>query len=202
MEINQGIKRNAVRLQRLTNDILDVTRIESHTLNLNREMFDLNILISHIIEDYRNQIHNANIQLIQNSDNTSDTNNKNDNPIVVEADKSRLTQVISNLLSNAIKFTNSGGTISVTSERKDSHVIVSVKDTGVGIDPEIIPRLFSKFATKSQTSGTGLGLFISKSIIEAHGGEIWGENYIEDTKKGSIFAFSLPLNNRSNSIIP
>jgi signal transduction histidine kinase len=199
MEINQGIIRNAVRLQRLTNDILDVTRIESHTLNLNREMFDLNILILHIIEDYRNQIDNAHIQLIQNSDNTSDTNNINDNPIVVEADKSRLTQVISNLLSNAIKFTNSGGTISVTSENKDSHVIVSIKDTGVGIDPEIIPRLFSKFATKSQTSGTGLGLFISKSIIEAHGGKIWGENYIEDTKKGSIFAFSLPLNNRSSS---
>jgi signal transduction histidine kinase len=63
----------------------------------------------------------------------------------------------------------------------------------VGIDPEIIPRLFSKFATKSQTSGTGLGLFISKSIIEAHGGKIWGENYTEDKEKGSIFAFSLPL---------
>ena len=199
MEINQGIKRNAARLQRLTNDILDVTRIESHTLNLNREMFDLNKLISLVIEDYRNQIDNADIQLIHNSGKTRDTNNKNVSPIVVEADKSRLTQVISNLLSNAIKFTNSGGTISVTSERKDiNHVIVSVKDTGTGIDPEIIPKLFSKFATKSRTSGTGLGLFISKSIIEAHGGKIWGENYTHDTMKGSIFAFSLPLNNRSS----
>jgi signal transduction histidine kinase len=196
MEINQGIKRNAARLQRLTNDILDVTRIESHTLKLNKERFNLNDLISHIIEDYRNQIDNVHIQLMHNSDKTSDYN-ENNNLVVVEADKSRLTQVISNLLSNSIKFTNSEGSISVRSEKKDSLVIVSVKDTGTGIDPEIMPKLFTKFATKSQTSGTGLGLFISKSIIEAHGGKIWGENYIHDTKKGSIFAFSLPLNNHS-----
>jgi signal transduction histidine kinase len=196
MEINQGIKRNAARLQRLTNDILDVTRIESHTLKLNKERFNLNDLISHIIEDYRNQIDNVHIQLMHNSDKTSDYNEIN-NLVVVEADKSRLTQVISNLLSNSIKFTNSEGSISVSSEKKNSLVIVSVKDTGTGIDPEIMPKLFTKFATKSQTSGTGLGLFISKSIIEAHGGKIWGENYIHDTKKGSIFAFSLPLNNHS-----
>jgi signal transduction histidine kinase len=196
MEINQGIKRNAARLQRLTNDILDVTRIESHTLKLNKERFNLNDLISHIIEDYRNQIDNVHIQLMHNSDKTNDYN-ENNNLVVVEADKSRLTQVISNLLSNSIKFTNSEGSISVRSEKKDSLVIVSVKDTGTGIDPEILPKLFTKFATKSQTSGTGLGLFISKSIIEAHGGKIWGENYIHDTKKGSIFAFSLPLNNHS-----
>jgi signal transduction histidine kinase len=196
MEINQGIKRNAARLQRLTNDILDVTRIESHTLKLNKERFNLNDLISHIIEDYRNQIDNVHIQLMHNSDKTSDYN-ENNNLVVVEADKSRLTQVISNLLSNSIKFTNSEGSISVSSEKKNSLVIVSVKDTGTGIDPEIMPKLFTKFATKSQTSGTGLGLFISKSIIEAHGGKIWGENYIHDTKRGSIFAFSLPLNNHS-----
>ena len=196
MEINQGIKRNAARLQRLTNDILDVTRIESHTLKLNKERFNLNDLISHIIEDYRNQIDNVHIQFMHNSDKTW-TYNENNNLVVVEADKSRLTQVISNLLSNSIKFTNSEGSISVSSEKKDSLVIVSVKDTGTGIDPEIMPKLFTKFATKSQTSGTGLGLFISKSIIEAHGGKIWGENYIHDTKKGSIFAFSLPLNNHS-----
>jgi signal transduction histidine kinase len=196
MEINQGIKRNAARLQRLTNDILDVTRIESHTLKLNKETFNLNDLISHIIEDYRNQIDNVHIQLMHNSDKTSDYN-ENNNLVVVEADKSRLTQVISNLLSNSIKFTNSEGSISVKSKKKDSHVIVSVIDTGTGIDPEIMPKLFTKFATKSQTSGTGLGLFISKSIIEAHGGKIWGENYIHDTKKGSIFSFSLPLKNHS-----
>jgi signal transduction histidine kinase len=197
MEINQGIKRNAARLQRLTNDILDVTRIESHTLNLNKERFDLNDMISYVIEDFRNQANNAHLQLIYSPGINSETD-KDKNSIIVEADKSRLVQVISNLLGNAMKFTESEGSISVRSQKNDGHVIVSVKDTGSGIDPEVMPRLFTKFATKSRTSGTGLGLFISKSIIEAHGGKIWGENYIEDTKKGSIFAFSLPLTNNSS----
>jgi signal transduction histidine kinase len=192
-EINQGIKRNAARLQRLTNDILDVTRIESHTLRLNKERFDLNDLISHVIEDFRNQADNAHIQLIYSPSINSKTE-QDGNSIIVEADKSRLTQVISNLLSNAMKFTKSEGSITIKTEKNDSHVIVGVKDTGRGIDPEVMPRLFTKFATKSQTSGTGLGLFISKNIIEAHGGIIWGENYIDGTKNGSIFSFRLPLN--------
>jgi signal transduction histidine kinase len=192
-EINQGIKRNAARLQRLTNDILDVTRIESHTLNLNKERFDLNDMLSHVIEDFRNQANNAHIQLIYSHSIDSKTE-QDGNSIIVEADKSRLTQVISNLLSNAMKFTKSEGSITIKTEKNDSHVIVSVKDTGRGIDPEVMPRLFTKFATKSQTSGTGLGLFISKNIIEAHGGIILGENYIDGTKNGSIFSFRLPLN--------
>jgi signal transduction histidine kinase len=191
-EINQGIKRNAARLQKLTDDILDVTRIESHTLTLNKEVFDINELISHIIQDYRSQADSANIKLLHNPINASKTD-KADSSINVEADKSRLTQVISNLLSNAMKFTSSEGYISVSSEKKDDQVVVSVKDTGTGIDPVILPKLFTKFATKS-SSGTGLGLFISKNIIEAHQGMIWGENYIDGTKKGTIFAFSLPLN--------
>jgi signal transduction histidine kinase len=192
-EINQGIKRNATRLQRLTNDILDVTRIESHTLNLNKERFDLNDIVLHVMEDFRNQANNAHIQL------TSEIK-QDDNSIVVEADKSRLTQVISNLLSNAMKFTESEGSIVVRSEKNNGHVLVSVKDTGRGIDPEIMPRLFTKFATKSQTSGTGLGLFISKNIIEAHGGVIWAENYSDGTKNGSIFTFRIPLNSYDGNI--
>jgi signal transduction histidine kinase len=199
-EINQGIKRNATRLQRLTNDILDVTRIESRTLNLNMERFDLNGMISHVIEDFRSQANNVHIQLTYTPGITNETDEDN-NSIIVEADKSRLTQVISNLLSNAIKFTENEGSISVSLAKDDSHVIVSVKDTGRGIDPEIMPRLFTKFATKSQTSGTGLGLYISKSIIESHGGIIWAENYIDGSKNGSIFTFRLPLNDHNaNSI--
>jgi two-component system sensor histidine kinase VicK len=96
--------------------------------------------------------------------------------------------VISNLLSNAIKFTNEG-TISAATEKKDNDVLVSIKDTGAGIDAEILPRLFTKFATKSETGGTGLGLFISKSIIEAQGGKIWAEN--NSNGKGATFTFSL-----------
>jgi signal transduction histidine kinase len=181
----EAIARNATRLQRLTNDILDVTRIETRSLKLNIERVNLNELISDVIEDYRNEIEKTNkdIEILHESQ---------DQTIEVEADKNRLTQVISNLLSNAIKFTKRG-TIRVTEEVKDSKALVSIKDTGQGIDTEIFPRLFLKFAAKSET-GTGLGLFISKSIIEAHGGKIWAENNdSSDGKKGATFTFSIPL---------
>jgi signal transduction histidine kinase len=94
--------------------------------------------------------------------------------IIVEGDRARVSQVISNLLSNAAKFTKEGD-ISITSDREDGNVTIRIKDTGTGVDSNIFPRLFNKFATKSDT-GTGLGLFISKSIIETHGGKIWAEN--------------------------
>jgi signal transduction histidine kinase len=181
------ITRNAKRLQRLTDDILDVTRIESHSLKLNKELFNLSDLISSIIDDYRNHIEKDNIavKLLYES-------NSKDN-IFVEVDRGRLIQVISNLLDNAIKFTKEG-TISIITEEKDNQVVVSVKDTGTGIDPEILPRLFSKFVTKSERGGTGLGLFICKNIVEAHGGKIWLENNnIYDGKKGATFTFSLPV---------
>jgi len=100
--------------------------------------------------------------------------------------------VISNLLSNAIKFTNEG-TIGVTVVEGNNEIVVSISDTGRGIDSEILPRLFTKFATKS-TTGTGLGLFISKSIIDAHGGKIWGKNNYPEGE-GATFGFSLPLHN-------
>ena len=181
----EAIARNASRLQRLTNDILDVTRIETQSLKLNIERVNLNELISDLIEDYRNEIEKTNkdIRLVHE---------RQDQNIEIDADKNRLTQVISNLLSNAIKFTKEG-TIRVTEEVKDSMALVTVMDTGRGIDPEISPRLFSKFAAKSET-GMGLGLFISKSIVEAHGGKIWAQNNTDyDGKKGATFTFSIPL---------
>jgi signal transduction histidine kinase len=180
-----AIARNATRLQRLTNDILDVTRIEAQSLKLNKERVNLNELISDVIEDQRNESEKTNkdIEILHEPQ---------DQTIEVEADKNRLTQVISNLLSNAIKFTKQG-TIKVTGEVKDGKALVSIKDTGQGIDPEISSRLFSKFAAKSD-AGTGLGLFISKSIVEAHGGKIWAEkNSSSDGKKGAVFTFSIPL---------
>ncbi len=189
------ISRNARRLQRLTQDILDVTRIESQLLRLNKEKFNLNGLIFSIIEEYKKEIgdnNNSNIKLLFNP--IEENNN-----IIVDADRYRITQIISNLLDNAIKFTKEGqggGTISVNIKKKenDSLAIVDIKDTGSGIDPEIMPRLFTKFASKS-FKGTGLGLFISKSIIEAHGGKIWAENNKDG--KGATFSFSLPLFNQS-----
>jgi signal transduction histidine kinase len=140
------------------------------------------------VQDYRNQIEkdDNNITLLYES--------KKDINFFVEADRYRITQVISNLLNNAIKFTKEEGTVSVKLEKKkednQQEVLVSVKDSGTGIHSDILPRLFSKFATKAE-KGTGLGLFISRSIVEAHGGKIWGENNIDG--KGAKFSFTLPL---------
>jgi signal transduction histidine kinase len=182
------IIRNAKRLQRLTEDILDITRIESKSLDLKKELFNLNEMILNAIADCKNQIakeNEDNNPKLQLADTRED--------IFLEADKVRINQVVSNLLSNAIKFTKAGS-IHVATEKKDTEVVVSIKDSGTGIDPEILPRLFTKFATKS-TSGTGLGLFISKSIIEAHGGKIWAENNADG--KGATFYFTLPILNSS-----
>ena len=192
-EMLEVILRNANRLLQLTEDILDVTRIESHTLKLKKERFNLNDAILDVIEDDRKQITNANVKVMYEPGNSV---------TVVEADRRRLTQVISNLLNNAIKFTKEGTvTVTTTVKRKDNgdaggEIVVAVNDTGTGIDHELMPRLFTKFATKSY-QGTGLGLFISKSIIEAHGGKMWAENNNDgdhDIKhKGATFYFTLPV---------
>jgi two-component system sensor histidine kinase VicK len=197
-EMLEIILRNANRLHQLTEDILDVTRIESQILQIRKERFNLNDLILSIVEHYRKQIANSNVKVIYESGNGI---------TLVEADRQRMIQVISNLLDNALKFTQEGTVTVTTIERKDdgdgagggeAEVIVSIKDTGTGIDPELMPRLFTKFATKSY-QGTGLGLFISKSIIEAHGGKMWAENnnnnnYSKNRKhEGATFYFTLPV---------
>ena len=177
------IIRNAKRLERLASDILDVSKIESQSLKLNKERFNLNNVLFDTIQDIRNRL---------SDDNGLDGRVKvyyKPTDIIVEADKGRITQVVSNLLNNAVKFTEEG-VISVSAEKKVDQVIVSIRDTGQGIASEISPRLFSKFTTKSET-GTGLGLFISKSIVEAHGGKIWAENNSDG--KGATFSFSIPL---------
>ena len=177
------IVKNAERLQRLTEDVLDVTRIESQTLKLDKRKFNLSNIAASVLDDYRNRIQNGeNVKLVLLNA---------DKPAFVVADKGRISQVLSNLVGNALKFTKSG-TVSVSIEISNNdgkkEFIVSVKDTGTGIDSDIMPRLFTKFASKSPT-GTGLGLFISKSIVEAHGGRIWAENNPDG--KGSTFRFSL-----------
>ncbi len=175
--------KSAKRLQRLSNDILDVTRIESQSLELHKERFKLNDVILDVMTDMKNQIVNNKVKLSWY---------KSTQDIFVEADKERMIQVISNLLNNAIKFTEAG-TILISTEikgNKKKEVLVSIKDTGQGIHPDILPRLFSKFASKS-FQGTGLGLFISKSIVEAHGGKIYAENNSEGN--GATFTFSLPI---------
>ena len=227
-EMLKIILRNANRLHQLTEDILDATRIESHSLQIRRERFNLNDVILNIIEDYRKQIANgkngdvkfmyelANSSASSNSSaNRNNRNNSSSITLVVEADRQRLIQVISNLLDNAIKFTEEGAVAISTDIRKrkedvdkegevKEEVIIAVKDTGTGIDPELMPRLFTKFAAKSY-QGTGLGLFISKSIVEAHGGKMWAQNntsidddHDSDSKtkcNGATFYFTLPVTN-------
>jgi signal transduction histidine kinase len=174
--------RNAKRLQRLTENILDVTKIESQSLKLDKEQFNLNENILNVIKDVKSQIPNPDKLKILYSELLK--------PIYIEGDKLRLYQVIANLLRNAIKFTKEG-TISISTDMKDNtEVTITIKDTGAGIHPEILPKLFTKFATKSDI-GTGLGLYISKVIVEAHAGRIWAENNSDG--KGATFAFTLPL---------
>jgi signal transduction histidine kinase len=187
------IARNARRLKQLSQDVLDAARIESQSLNLKIERFNVDEIIIAIVEDYKKQIGGG----ANDDDDNNDNNLKlvyEPTHIFVQADKDRISQVISNLLSNAVKFTdNKGGEISITTEKKvlDGEAIISVKDNGKGIDIDIMRRLFTRFATNSGKSGIGLGLYISKSIVEAHGGRIWAEN--NRSGKGATFAFSLPL---------
>jgi signal transduction histidine kinase len=202
------IIRNARRLQRLAEDILDVTRIESQSLKLKKEQFDLNQIVSQTVEDHRNQISSSYQDSANNDTHIKLVFEPDKDEILIEADKSRISQVISNLLSNAIKFTklektkdpkistmeNNEKTILITVSKDDrQQAVVSIRDAGIGIDSEMIPRLFSKFASKS-FEGTGLGLFISKSIIEAHGGRIWAENNENNGYcDGATFRFTLGL---------
>ncbi len=184
-ELIQGLRRNADRLQRLSNDILDVTRIESQNLKLIKEKVNINEIVN-VIDDVKNQIRDP-YRLKISFSNPRD-------PVYVEADRLRLYQVISNLLSNAIKFTREG-TISIAAyvndnNKEEEELTIAVRDDGTGIDPTIMSRLFTKFATRSEV-GTGLGLYISKNIVEAHGGRIWAENNIDG--RGATFRFTLPL---------
>ena len=186
-ELLESINRNGKRLQRLAENILDVTKIESQSLQLKKEKFILNDLILSIFTNDENHMKKAEIG------NVKLAMAPKEDIVLVEGDKERLTQVFDNILSNAIKFTKEGR-ITVSIERMKENDkefgVVSVKDTGSGIDSEILPRLFTKFATKSQT-GTGLGLYISKRIIETHGGKVWAENNLQET--GATFSFSIAL---------
>jgi signal transduction histidine kinase len=212
-----AIVRNAKRLRSLSENILDVTRIESRTLKLNKEKFNINEKIRNVIDDIKSrEEQEEEIEIIFHEQKTDF--------IIVEADKLRIYEVMSNLLTNAIKSTkkknndncNSNNNVDydVTSaitvftsiinacknnntyenEDGNSHdeVVVSIKDRGTGIDPDIKDKLFSKFVTKSDAGGSGLGLFISKSIVEAHGGRIWADNN-SDGKGGATFSFSLQI---------
>jgi signal transduction histidine kinase len=248
------IMRNAERLSKLTENILDLTKIENGKLKLKKEIFDLDRLIYDTVSDFEKQLADhhehqqkhagSKIELRYNNQQSAANDDEDDveiddsqfkrrfeNNVEIEADKDRIYQVISNLINNAIKSIDDGTEIneertdeiivSVSCANKYQHptcfeyqiecnndnysderynnghsllpdtaVIVSITDTGRGIDLGIMPKLFKRFATNFKT-GTGLGLFISKSIIEAHKGKIWAYN--NKGRQGATFQFSLPL---------
>ena len=184
---------NAKRLERLARLMLDVTRIENNSLVLTREVVDASRILKDIVDSYNHKLEEKNAEI----------NNENTKLIIIQKgikninasiDRVRITQVFCNILDNAVSFSHEGKIhVIVKVEKQDGQhfLIISVKDTGPGIDPEILSKLFTKFASKSDM-GTGLGLFISKGIVEAHGGKIWAEN---NPARGATFSFSLPINN-------
>jgi signal transduction histidine kinase len=190
IEIFDIIIKNTKRLKNLAEDILDITRIERGTLNLNKETFCLNELITDIIKEFQ-QIIDNNKKIIIEYDIYSSR------PVLVYSDKNRISQVLNNLISNSIKFIPEEGKISLNVKKMQSDgddskgiAVVSIRDTGIGIDVAIMPKLFTKFVSKS-FQGIGLGLHISKNIVESHGGSMWAEN--NKGGKGATFYFTLPL---------
>jgi signal transduction histidine kinase len=180
----EAIVRNAQRLYSLTTDMLDVARIESQTLRLDKSNFDLNQEIENVIKDVMETAEWAkisnNVRFVFEPENST----------ILFGDRQRIYQVILNLVNNALKFTEKGTiTIGVEKNNQTDDTMVTITDTGAGIDREILPRIFMKFATKSK-SGTGLGLFISKAIVEAHGGSLQAQNNVDG--KGAMFRFTIP----------
>jgi signal transduction histidine kinase len=196
-QLLEVVVRNANRLKRLTDNILDVTRIESKKLRLNREEFDISQVALSVIEEYNKINQNKDVPYT-NITFVGDLENSEPGHMKVKGDLNRITEVISNLIDNSLKYTRDG-TINVKVKRHNGELIVSISDTGTGIDPQIFPKLFRKFASTSSLDygdgGTGLGLYISKSIVEAHNGRIWAENNSGGGGRGATFSFSLPQDN-------
>jgi signal transduction histidine kinase len=184
---------NAKRLERLARLMLDVTRIENNSLVLTREVVDVSRILKDIVDSYNHKLEEKNAE-ISNENTKLMIIQKGLKNINASIDRVRITQVFCNILDNAVSFSHAGKIqvlLKVKKQNGQHFLIISVKDTGPGIDPEILSKLFTKFASKSDI-GTGLGLFISKGIVDAHGGKIWTEN---NTDRGATFSFSLPINN-------
>jgi signal transduction histidine kinase len=182
----RGIIYNAKRLDQLAGNILEGAKIENQSLQLNKEQFNLKDILRDIIDDYDNLLTTKGSKDVRLHYEPKD--------IHMVADKVRVGRVISNLLNNAIKFTSKGEIIISTTELKPNddegrEIQLNIKDTGTGLSPAILPKLFSKFVS-TDSGGTGLGLFVSKNIVEAHGGKIQAQN--NDDGIGAMFSFTIP----------
>lgn len=199
--------RNARRLQRLSSEILDATKIEAGTLKLDKEVIDINTEVKNVIADIMTLIPENRYVHIYFKPSVDESGNPS--PLLVNADKLRMFEVISNLIRNAITFSSTGrkdGIITITTEKSGGRVDdkeqgregeegkgevwVSISDQGTGIATDLLPRLFTRFTADRERGGTGLGLYIAKNIIEAHGGRIWAENNADGM--GATFRFTLP----------
>ena len=194
----EPLERNSERLYRLTEDILDIARIESNNFKLNKEKFDIGQLLIETVNEFitKDQIINKekNNEVQLKFPNEYNQNNLDKNSeLLVYADKNRVQQVVLNLLSNASKFTNDGKIVIKTNKENENQIKISIQDNGKGIDEEMLPNLFTKFSTKSDV-GTGLGLYLSKNIITSHGGTIRGYNN-SDGIPGATFEFTIPILN-------
>ena len=180
-ELLRIIINNAKKLHFLTNNLLDVARIDENLFSLELQQFDIVELANEVIKEVRNQITTKKIKIDLQC---------NEKSLNVIGDKIRLNQVFLNLINNSIKYTDEGDIL--VSIKRDSNndtiALVQIKDTGLGIQENVKQKLFSKF-TKGTKVGTGLGLFICKNIVESHGGKIWAEN---NTDKGATFSFTVP----------
>ena len=223
-ELLSVIIRNARRLKELTENILDITRIENKSLELQKESLNIDEIVIGVFKDALDESElSRNIRLIYKHNKKMKFDSDSDPSLsessipfgavekgsssssYVRADRLRITQVMTNLVGNAMKFSNEGDTVTVSVSEENNIqnfkknengegnkvLLIRVEDTGKGIDPEIMPRLFKKFASKSD-KGMGLGLFISKNIVEAHGGVIWAD--VPNAEKGATFSFTIPVN--------
>lgn len=216
------IVKNAETLNILVLNILDTSRIDNQTLNLKKENFDIVKLINQIVDDLSSHIDSekeVSIIFKYTRDNfhrgtefktlISEQNTK-DKSLIIYADETRITQVIINLVENSIRYSKKGGKIIISlsqsiqtnnpglidnnKTQKDNEILIQVRDTGKGISPEILPHIFSKFVSDPNSSGTGLGLHVSKNIIEAHGGKLSVENNNSNQyKTGATFSIRLPI---------
>jgi signal transduction histidine kinase len=220
------ISRNALRLRKLADDILQVSRIEGGVYRINlKENVNIIALILAAIDnikqnyEYSQKRDKVSISLFTSLDSADDGRLSNDQmtqisdpkkSLLVQCDSEKIQQVMFNLLHNAMKFTNQGAiTVTVTIKRishelqdtdsNNDSIVVSIKDQGTGVDPSLKYKLFEKFTTKS-ANGAGLGLYLSRKIVEAHGGKIWIERTAhsnDEYERGAIFVFSLPIKNQS-----